>query len=664
MIKIDVEHRCKTVNDGTHPEISRPRDRGKLALTVKTTEGETGTSLASRIALRNGVSMRALCRDMAIPYADVCHGVPQAVVQVTDLIGCDSAPILFHTPRLIEHDWFQLGRERLKFTALLRGGGQICPLCVAEDEADEPHFGPWQRYTWQVAAFRRCRKHDLVLERPKYPGRHSESLDFTAIVRSWAPSEITRAQNDRHALEDYLLSRIQKGISSEWIDRQAFHVAWLFSEALGILLTKGPKARIPDQDAAALIAAGHVGFEILKSGPQALLSLLGDIRDQAGSDRGSYGKIYGPVLTCLRERRRDPEFDEIRCIVREFILDNFRIAPGTSILGEICNETRMFTVLTASRHFNVPISQLTRKLRMEGLLTNPQHNNDTDRNLLFRRDNMEKIAAELRKLSSMSVTRAVIGADRFVMDRLRELKLLRNYFPVDGGMPMFHQDEVMRFIRNLQAATHHVLRPGRRWKPITKVAANCHCSTAWVIQQVFAGNLELVSSQPDPFLLAEFLVSVSEIKELLDAIPLDMVNMTEAARLLAADVPTVKALITSGHLASRSVDSRLANRPLRLISRADLERFARNHVVVRALSGTRKAQYITTLAFIEEQGVFPLLAERGVKPVFERHAIERISRLPGGEQLARLLGVEDTRFARPLEAEPNIPDNIDAGGAA
>lgn len=125
-----------------------------------------------------------------------------------------------------------------------------------------------------------------------------------------------------------------------------------------------------------------------------------------------------------------------------------------------------------------------------------------------------------------------------------------------------------------------------------------------------------------------------------------MVTATEAAKWLAADIRTVHALAVYGYLPSKMQESRLANRPRRLIARADLEAFARKYIVLRALNGQRKPLYSTTLAFVEEQGVQPLPLRKGTKPVFERQAIERLARLQGGEQLARLLAVEDTRLAQ------------------
>lgn len=646
----DNEHRVDAVNDGAcDKRRDQPRCR-RLPLSVEMQEGETATSLCSRLSAANGLArMRVLCRDFLIGHADLCNGDAAAVTRIAELAGANPEQLLFHTPRLIEPGRFQLGRECIKFNAMLRNGGQLCPLCIAEDECRDPRSGPYQRDIWQIAAFRRCRTHRVAFERPQFPGRHSEVHDFSQILKTWTPAGIVHVGTDDTALEDYLLDRIKDGPGKDWIDGQAFHVVWLLSEALGLLLINGPKARLHEADVSALIHVGAAGFAVLRTGPDGLRQVLTDIMDRAGSDRNNYGKIYAPILTCLLERRRDPEFNELRRFVRSFILQNFRVPPETSILGEKSGSAQVFTALTASQHYDVPLSVLNRQFRMLGMQPGSRRNHSSDPTLLVSRPRMDDIVADVRKLSSITVTRAVIGADRYVMERLCAASLLVPHFGDDGGMPMFHHDEVTRFLKRLQDVVTTIRKPSRYWRPITSAAARTHCSTVWIINQVLAGKLELAARLAEPFMLAEFLVPMNPLKALLLARPEDMVSAAEAAKWLAADVRTIHALAIYGYLPSQMSDSRLANRPRRLIRKADLEAFAHRHIVLRALNGQRTAQYIATLAFIEEHGVRPLLMREGTKPVFERRAIERLSRTPGGEQLARLLAVEDTRLAQCFE---------------
>ncbi len=655
MTDMNIQHRLDAVTDGACDEWRYHTRPKRLPLTVDMQPCETATSLFSRQSVANGLlRMADLCRDFAVRYGDLCNGDPEAARRVAELAGTDPDLLQQSTPQVIEPGWFQLGRARIKFTAMLRNGGQICPLCVVEDECRDRQFGPYQRDTWQVAAFRRCPKHAVAFERPQFGCRHWEVYDFVQVLKTWSPAGILHLGCEDSALEGHLLRRIRQGSGRAWVDEQAFHVTWLFSEALGTLLTQGPKARMATQSVQALVRSGATGFGLMSAGRDAILATLSDIRDQAGRDRDAYGKLYGPVLSCLLDRRKDPAFDELRHLVREFILDNFRVPRGSSLLGEKCPETRFFTAWSASKHFDVPLSLLSRQLRQEGQLTGSLPNNKSDRTLLIPKARMEATVAEVRKLHSVTVTRALLGADRFVMDRLCASGLLTPHFQDDGGLPVYHQEEIMRFLKRLQEAVSSRLKPSRYWRPVTSVAARTHCSTAWILQQVFEGRLPLAARLADPFQLADFLVPLNQLKANLSALPEGFVTTADAAKWLGADIKTIHALAIDGYLPSEMAESRLANRPQRLIAMANLERFAHRYIVLRAFVGQRKASYAATLAFIEDQGVFPILTRDGIRPVYERWAIERLSRLTGGEQLARLIEVEETRpnqLSKPIQSD-------------
>lgn len=176
-------HRVDAVTDGACDKRCDQLWRKRLPLSVEMQEGETANSLYSRRSAINGLPrMRVFCRDFLISHVDLCNGEAEAVRRVAELTGADPETLLFHTPCLIEPGWFRLGQEKIKFTALQRNGGQLCPLCVAEDERRDRRTGPYQRDIWQVAAFRRCRIHCVAFERPRFDCRLSEAHDFLQVI--------------------------------------------------------------------------------------------------------------------------------------------------------------------------------------------------------------------------------------------------------------------------------------------------------------------------------------------------------------------------------------------------------------------------------------------------------------------------------------------------
>ncbi|MBK4214712.1 TniQ family protein [Paracoccus caeni] len=608
---------------------------------------ETATSLASRLTLANGAPrMLTLCNEMSISHTALCHGASDAVERIAQLAATDPTNLLFHTPRLIRKGWFRIGNEDLKFSILLRRGGQICQLCIGENRDLDARLGPWQPSLWQISAFRRCPIHNIIYERPSFACKPDDFLDFARLIAGWIPEKIMPGPCGERELDAYLAKRIEVGAGQEWIDQQPLHVIHSCAEALGLAVRNGPGFRVRDASTLELISAGNEGIKWLATGKEGLLAILADLLAASGADRANYGKIYTTFLSCLIERRLDPDFDPIRDIVREFIRDHFYIPAETSLLGRICDTPRVYTVATAAKTFDVPISHLSRYLVRESrIVRQTRKNTISDVNTLVPVGVMRGAVMDVRKLSTLAVSRTVLGIDRFVMERLCEAGLLSPRLgSEDGGMPLYHLDDLLAFIHGLRKGLVPLPQACLDWKPITKIAARCHCSTAWLLQQVASKRLALGTSLKEPFRLDDFLVSLSEVKRLLLASPEGKVSAMEAAALLGVNAKTIHALAEAGFLESEKIDSRLANRDRLVIGVASLESFARCHVVLRALSGTRKSTYQATQDFIAAQNVHPLSLGQSARWIYLRKDIERIATRPGGEKLPRLLDAEDAKL--------------------
>lgn len=115
-----------------------------LPLNVTTVRGESATSLASRIARKNGTAnLQAFCVDMGIAYGALRAGDPEEIERLATLARCDPAALCNSTPRALSTTKYRLGAETLKFTAFRRTTVRGCPRCVAEAKAQQGHYGPF-----------------------------------------------------------------------------------------------------------------------------------------------------------------------------------------------------------------------------------------------------------------------------------------------------------------------------------------------------------------------------------------------------------------------------------------------------------------------------------------------------------------------------------------
>lgn len=621
--------------------------RRSFPIPVLAGHGETAASLLGRAARANGYDrLQDACADQQILFRELANGREDEVRSVARLTAADPERLLFNTPCLTEPGWFVLGRERIKFSVFQRIGGQICPVCLLEDRAVDGDAGLFQRGIWQVGSIRSCHRHRVVLERNRLGCTTREAHDIIPHLRAWRPSPPTSIPKNAQMLETHLLDRIAKGRCEDWADRFEFHVVALFCEALGTLMQFGSNARAHALSAQNLIEAGAAGFQVFRNGPARITSCLKELQARAGADQADYGKLYTPLLACLRERRKDEAFDELRRLVREFILNNFHVPDGTSVLGEVSHTARVVTIGIAAKESDVPISLLNRQLSLVGAIQGKTSNNTiSDRATLTPRGIMDTAVAEVRKFTSFAVTRSTIGADRYTMERLCADRVINPHFPIDDeGMPVFHEDEIVRFVRRLQAATDCCITQNSDHVPLPEAAARCHCTIAALLTRALSGEFRLTSPLDAPFRLPDFYVSLVSIHLRLSEFPAEFMTAASAAKLMGVKPGTIHALAKGGFLPGIMVDFRLANRAVRLLRHADIEVFANEYIVLRALSGTRRANFEETQRYIAAHGIAPLPLAGDSRKIFRRTDIERIAYFPGGERLARLLLVDEARL--------------------
>ena len=104
-----------------------------LPLNVKYHSGESATSLASRLAQRNGVSgMAMFLSDFGIDYLNLTNGNQEDCARLAALAGVDQAELHRNTPALVSPGWFRLGQEEIKFTAFTRTALKGCPQCLQD----------------------------------------------------------------------------------------------------------------------------------------------------------------------------------------------------------------------------------------------------------------------------------------------------------------------------------------------------------------------------------------------------------------------------------------------------------------------------------------------------------------------------------------------------
>ncbi|WP_425354963.1 TniQ family protein [Oceaniglobus trochenteri] len=117
----------------------------RLPLTVSLNLRETGFSLMSRLAARNGIEVSEFGRDMGLPFKSVIDGGPEALQKLADLSGTNSDDLRAWSPHYIAARSYVFRGEPYHARGIRSTIVQGCPICLREDAGTSdlpPHLYP------------------------------------------------------------------------------------------------------------------------------------------------------------------------------------------------------------------------------------------------------------------------------------------------------------------------------------------------------------------------------------------------------------------------------------------------------------------------------------------------------------------------------------------
>ncbi|MER5172809.1 TniQ family protein [Thioclava kandeliae] len=601
------------------------------AIHRKGRQGETGLSLASANAAMNGISLKSYCRDFDIGYQDLLNGQSSAVRKLARLTETPVDALLWHTPRNHADGTVSLCGTNLPEGMLTKGGLQICPVCLLQDESIGGPNARRIRSHWHLAALRRCHVHNVLFETITINGRSSDAQEG---LQAWLPSDIAPAIDGHKALEDHILGHLS-GTRHRPLDTP-LHVVIAFSEALGALQMDLRPSVVVRPDPNDLIKAGAAGFSILSQGDGAIVEAM-RVATASARETSKYGSILQPVLRCLHASQKDPAFDGFRSLVRKFICDNFYIPESTSLLGEKTGQSRVYTASKASHETGFSISLINRELIKRNIRDKKSPNNRSSRQLVVSRELMDEIVTTIGGLSNITVTRHFLGLERFVMEQLEDSGILPSHFGSDGGLPMYHFQIVETYLQNLQDRSERSACIGPCWISLHDAARTFACPTSWLINGALSGTLSLTKVAKNCFHSRDFYLLRDEIQSRLQDSPPPDVSLPDAARMLGLTTTLLRDLIAVGALEKAARNGA----PEPYIPSGEVERFDRDYVFLRGLNGPRQAQFVELRAHLQKSGCPPLQGPRGATAHYPRRHILQLAQRPEGDALTRILMAEN-----------------------
>jgi hypothetical protein len=250
-----------------------------------------------------------------------------------------------------------------------------CPACLLEDTSVGSRTGGLRvgKLLWRIEPIRCCAQHGIVLTRRRNL-QYSEKFQNMAQVapndeslRDLVSDAVTQRPSD---LQVYVEKRLSGIAGPRWLDGQPIDQAARSCEMLGSVLTAGAYCNLPSLSSSDRIIAEHTGFSYASRGPEGIAEALRHLLDSAVDEgiRGGPQRIYGRLYQWLQFNTNKRPTGPIKEIVREFILDNFAIEPGSDLFGENVTVRVNHSVASLTRVTGEHANTVQRALVLMGLI--------------------------------------------------------------------------------------------------------------------------------------------------------------------------------------------------------------------------------------------------------------------------------------------------------
>ncbi len=137
----------------------------------------------------------------------------------------------------------------------------------------------------------------------------------------------------RSSFETYLSRRIEFGVAGDWLDSLELTHLHQAALTLGMAIAMDRGIGRSDLDFELERTAMSAGFEILKSGPEALKAELVRARRRSSSKRSYFTTDMGEFYTWLKDTEADPATAVLRACVQDFVRENYPLQTGAKVLG-------------------------------------------------------------------------------------------------------------------------------------------------------------------------------------------------------------------------------------------------------------------------------------------------------------------------------------------
>ncbi|RXF67952.1 DNA-binding protein [Hansschlegelia zhihuaiae] len=413
------------------------------------------------------------------------------------------------------------------------------------------------------------------------------------------------------SFERYVLERLDQPPGDAWIDGLPLHVVMQSAALLGASMTRGHLARLSDLSDDERRESDNIGFEAVSLGEAGVRAAL-DAMNTAKTGGNAKGPtaMYGQIYYWLANANAEADFDPIRKIVTDHIVDTMPVGPGDRLFGKEVSTRKVHSVWSASRQYKMDRDRLRLMLIEMGWV--PARSNLPFNWQTFDAVKSEQFLKDAK--SSLNYLQALkyLNAPKAHEPILVASGLLKPWIAAgSSGLKdhAFLPRDLDAFLLQLTRAADERYSDDPSLMNISAAQKRVFCGAEAIVRLILEGKLQRVGKRIGVEGYNSVLVDPREVEALVLTRDRDLLSVKEAAAMMRAPVNSVHALIEQKILPA--VDGRhpKTNRPMKIVSRSAIEQFLSSYI---PLAEAAKLADVSWGTFRKRQN------SRGVAAAFER----------------------------------------------
>ena len=600
-----------------------------LPLRLHPSPFEMPTSFASRLAQRNQcISLAEFAEDVGLDVQSLGHGDPAALKHLCELASLEETVFANTTVYPSQHKSLRVGCEIYRSSVFARGEIRFCGACIAGDvKSGRAIWHAVHRSHWQIRHVSTCIEHHCPLQTVKTNGFMFRNLDSSRVFADYLErcgdsSKIEHGPASE--FERYLSGRAYGHQHKCWADQLEVFALFGASEALGLLIERGPNAKLAYLNPSDTARFAEMGFKVIKGGPSSLRDCWEAIRKSPsfcdGKGRYQHQPRFGAFQKMLASNLKyRTDFEPIRRVFRDYLINTFPYSDGANVLGTKLKRRRLHSLITAKRAIGRRTDIFRDKLEAEGLATR----DDSGRLVVTKPLTVAYVERFSRDMNALLYEREAAACLGVSIEILRIL-VSAGLSPASCNDPKhrhkaFLKDGLDLYRKGLVAGLSPIQTVARDQSMITKAPVRLNCDFASLVAAILEKRLKPAGLWRGKERLDHIVIDLAAAKEALPKLERPRgIQRIPAFRMLRFNSRTLNHLVQQNLLSGFKATHPDTRVKTEFICTQSIKKFNEKYVSLGILADYDDATGGPQFARLRKAGMHPMIDEPGLSKIYRR----------------------------------------------